>query len=182
MKWITHQTAGVGAALALHLPLEGVVAACLGAILPDKLDQAIAKRSRNPQRTFNQIHRGTTHWFGWWVAILLVACSHLVPPHWQPALLGIGLGGISHVVLDMLTPSGIPLHPFSRKNKLSFKVCLSGRDARPAGLFAGPGNEGAHPSRSPAGHARAAFLGVDRRDATLFSFLCAAYAQQKSLP
>ena len=59
MKWITHQTAGVGAALALHLPLEGVVAACLGAILPDKLDQAIAKRSRNPQRTFNQIHRGT---------------------------------------------------------------------------------------------------------------------------
>lgn len=58
MKWITHQTAGVGAALALHLPLEGVVAACLGAILPDKLDQAIAKRSRNPQRTFNQIHRG----------------------------------------------------------------------------------------------------------------------------
>ena len=73
MKWITHQTAGVGAALALHLPLEGVVSACLGAILPDKLDQAIAKRSRNPQRTFNQIHRGTTHWFGWWVAILLVA-------------------------------------------------------------------------------------------------------------
>ena len=126
MKWITHQTAGVGAALALHLPLEGVVAACLGAILPDKLDQAIAKRSRNPQRTFNQIHRGTTHWFGWWVAILLVACSHLVPPHWQPALLGIGLGGISHVVLDMLTPSGIPLHPFSRKNKLSFKVCSTG--------------------------------------------------------
>ena len=89
MKWITHQTAGVGAALALHLPLEGVVAACLG-------------------------------------AILLVACSHLVPPHWQPALLGIGLGGISHVVLDMLTPSGIPLHPFSRKNKLSFKVCSTG--------------------------------------------------------
>ena len=129
MKWITHQTAGVGAALALHLPLEGVVAACLGAILPDKLDQAIAKRSRNPQRTFNQIHRGTTHWFGWWVAILLVACSHLVPPHWQPALLGIGLGGISHVVLDMLTPSGIPLHPFSRKNKLSFKVCSTGNEA-----------------------------------------------------
>ena len=59
-------------------------------------------------------------------AILLVACSHLVPPHWQPALLGIGLGGVSHVVLDMLTPSGIPLHPFSRKNKLSFKVCSTG--------------------------------------------------------
>ena len=38
----------------------------------------------------------------------------------------IGLGGISHVVLDMLTPSGIPLHPFSRKNKLSFKVCSTG--------------------------------------------------------
>ena len=108
MKWITHQTAGVGAALALHLPLEGVVAACLGAILPDKLDQAIAKRSRNPQRTFNQIHRGTTHWFGWWVAILLVACSHLVPPHWQPALLGIGLGGISHVVLDTAAGMGVP--------------------------------------------------------------------------
>ena len=36
------------------------------------------------------------------------------------------VGGISHVVLDMLTPSGIPLHPFSRKNKLSFRVCSTG--------------------------------------------------------
>ena len=26
----------------------------------------------------------------------------------------------------MLTPSGIPLHPFSRKNKLSFRVCSTG--------------------------------------------------------
>ena len=121
MKWITHQTAGVGAALALHLPLEGVVAACLGAILPDKLDQAIAKRSRNPQRTFNQIHRGTTHWFGWWVAILLVACSHLVPPHWQPALLGIGLGGISHVVFLIGGSLGLAPTVLKRADyKLSF--------------------------------------------------------------
>ena len=42
MKWITHQATAVAAALALHLPAAGVAAACVGAVMPDVLDQRMA--------------------------------------------------------------------------------------------------------------------------------------------
>ena len=117
MKWITHQAAAVGMALVLHLPVEGVLASCFGAVLPDMLDQRVARLTRNPQRTFNRIHRGVTHWFGWWLAIFLVAGLLPLPPHWRAVVLGVGFGALSHIVLDMLNPTGVPLHPFSRKNR-----------------------------------------------------------------
>ena len=132
MKWITHQTAAVAAALALHLPLEGVAAACVGAVLPDVLDQRVAglaggKKTR--QKVFNAIHRGTTHWFGWWLALLLaalVASAPALPPAWRGVPPGLGLGGLSHVLLDMLTPAGVPLLPFSRKSRISLHLCATG--------------------------------------------------------
>ena len=132
MKWITHQATAVAAALALHLPLEGVAAACAGAVLPDVLDQRIAGLAptrRGRQKVFNAIHRGTTHWFGWWLAVCVAAFA-LSPSSLgalgRDALLGLGFGGLSHVLLDMLTPSGVPLTPFSRQNKLSLKLCSTG--------------------------------------------------------
>ena len=39
---------------------------------------------------------------------------------------GLALGGLSHVVLDMLTVQGVPLLPFSRKNRFSLKLCKTG--------------------------------------------------------
>lgn len=126
MKWITHQTAAVGLALVWHLPPAGVLASCLGAVLPDMLDQRAARMTRNPQRTFNRIHRGATHWFGWWLAIFLLAAWLPVPPHVRAAVLGLGFGGLSHVLLDMLTPGGVPLQPFSRKRRFSLRLCSTG--------------------------------------------------------
>ena len=132
MKWITHQATAVAAALALHLPFGGVAAACAGAVLPDVLDQrmaGLAPTRRGQQKIFNAIHRGTTHWFGWWLAVCVAA---LVLPGaslgtlGRDALLGLGFGGLSHVLLDMLTPSGVPLTPFSRQNKISLKLCSTG--------------------------------------------------------
>lgn len=132
MKWITHQATAVAAALALHLPWEGVAAACAGAVLPDVLDQrmaGLAPTRRGRQKIFNAIHRGTTHWFGWWLALcaaVLVLPSSSLGHLERDALLGLGFGGLSHVVLDMLTPSGVPLLPFSRQNKISLKLCSTG--------------------------------------------------------
>lgn len=126
MKWITHQTAAVGMALVLHLPPAGVLASCLGAVLPDMLDQRAARLTRNPQRTFNRIHRGVTHWFGWWLAIFLGAALLPAPPSVRALVLGLGFGGLSHIVLDMLNPSGVPLLPFSRKSRLALRVCSTG--------------------------------------------------------
>ncbi len=129
MKWLTHQSAAVAAALALQLPPAGIVAACVGAVLPDVLDQRLAglagsKRAR--QRVFNRIHRGATHWFGWWLVLLLAGMVLPLPPVERAALLGVGFGGISHVILDMLTPQGVPLQPFSRKGRFSLKLCSTG--------------------------------------------------------
>ena len=39
---------------------------------------------------------------------------------------GASVGGLSHVVLDMMTPQGIPLLPFTRKNRFSLHLCKTG--------------------------------------------------------
>ncbi len=129
MKWITHQAAAAGAALALHLSPAGVAAACVGAALPDALDQLLAGLAPTPrgrQKAFNRIHRGATHWFGWWLALFLAALVSRLPQPGLAVLTGLGFGGLSHVVLDMLTPQGVPLQPLSRKRRFSLGLCATG--------------------------------------------------------
>lgn len=146
MKWFTHQSLAVGAALVLHMPPVGVAGVVLGSVLPDVVDQRLARLTPNPQKTFNRIHRGASHWFGWYALLLLLALLWplLVDAGMAPALprlpglparsaaqvpgllAGVAFGALLHVALDMLTPSGVPLHPFSRQNKLSLKLCSTG--------------------------------------------------------
>lgn len=129
MRWVTHQVAAAGAAILLHLPPAGLAAALAGAILPDVFDQKLAGLFRNRQTAFNRLHRGFTHWPGLWLALLLVSVTlvpHTLGKMLQPVLFGIALGGLSHVILDMLTPQGIPLSPFSRKNRFSLNLCRTG--------------------------------------------------------
>ena len=110
----------------------GVAAACVGAVMPDVLDQrmaGLAPTRRGRQKIFNAVHRGTTHWFGWWLilcAVAFAAPGAQMGPMGRDVLLGLGFGGLSHVALDMLTPSGVPLTPFSRSNKFSLKLCSTG--------------------------------------------------------
>ena len=132
MRWVTHQVAAVAAALIIHLPPAGIAAAFVGGVLPDVFDQKIAGLSRDRQRAFNRVHRGVTHWFGLWLGVL--ALSLVAPPGlpaewfalWRPVCFGLALGGLSHVVLDMLTPQGVPLLPFSRRNRFSLRLCRTG--------------------------------------------------------
>lgn len=130
MKWITHQAGAVAAGLALHLPLAGLAAVCAGAVLPDMLDQrmaGLALTRGGRQRLFRAVHRGTTHWFGWWCLLCAAGFSASgLSDLAREAALGVGLGGLSHVLLDMLTPSGVPLLPFSRRRMLSLKLCATG--------------------------------------------------------
>ena len=44
----------------------------------------------------------------------------------RAVLFGAAVGGLSHVVLDMMTPQGIPLLPFSRRNRFSLHLCRTG--------------------------------------------------------
>lgn len=149
MKWFTHQTLAAASAVALGMPVAAVGGAVAGAVLPDVIDHRLAALSSNRQRAFNQVHRGASHWFGWYAVLLLAA---LAAPEFMPGLLaglknagllpvslgkvaqglvasvlaGVAYGALTHVLLDMCTPSGIPLTPFSRKNKLSLHLCSTG--------------------------------------------------------
>lgn len=73
MKWITHQVVGAGAALLAGLPPLAVGAAWMGSIAPDVIDQKIAGLFPNERKAFYKIHRRTTHWLGWWLAIWIAA-------------------------------------------------------------------------------------------------------------
>lgn len=126
MKWVTHQSLAVAAACVLNMPLEGVLAVWAGSILPDLMEQRFTRLFGNRQKAFNRIHRGWTHWFGVWLLFFIRDPSHPLPPLIGNILFGLGMGGLSHVLLDMCTPAGVPMLPWSREKKLSLKICRTG--------------------------------------------------------
>lgn len=129
MRWITHQTGAILAGLALGLSLPPLAAASAGAIFPDVIDQklsGLAPTKRSRQKVFNRIHRGPSHWFGWWLLLFLASVSIPLPMLWRDILLGFSLGCLSHVGMDLLTPRGVPLLPFTRQGKIALPVCSTG--------------------------------------------------------
>ncbi len=136
MKWVTHQSVAVGAVVLLDAPHAMVGGTILGAILPDVIDQGISRMTPNPQKTFKAIHRGVTHWFGWYLLCALCFVLALWYPRSMGALHvdknlvflvgGLGFGGLFHILLDMCTPSGVPLSVFKPKQRFSFKLFSTG--------------------------------------------------------
>lgn len=150
MRWFTHKSVALAAALSAGASLPLLAGAALGSILPDAADMAIAGRNRS---LFQRIHRGTTHWAGWYLLLLVGAQFWLTPSvatdlagavrSWLPrrlpglppdllhglhsldpallvadALTGIALGALSHILLDALNPSGVPLSPLGGQPRL----------------------------------------------------------------
>lgn len=127
MRWISHQTGALLGAAFLGMPVPAIGAACVGAILPDMLDQKIsglAPTKKTRQKVFNRIHRGPSHWFGWWLAIFLLPLA--MPFAMNDLAAGLGFGALSHVCLDMLTRKGIPLFPFG-SFRLGLGLCSTGK-------------------------------------------------------
>lgn len=130
MKWITHQIGGFLTAIALQLPAAGICAALAGSILPDILDQKLSglgRTRKQRQKIFNQVHRGASHWFGWWLGLLLAPLVWLSPGLAPDIAAGLAIGGLSHVALDMLTTMGVPILPFCRRHKVSLHLCSTGK-------------------------------------------------------
>lgn len=128
MKWITHQAGAVFGALALTLPLPAVFCSALGAVAPDAIDQRLSKMAgRKRQKTFNKIHRGSSHWFGWWLLLFLAALAIPIPSLLRDAAAGFALGSLIHVGMDALTPRGVPMLPTQRKFRLAIPVCSTGK-------------------------------------------------------
>ena len=123
MKWVTHQAGALALALLFKLNPATTAGMILGAVLPDAVEQAVSFKNR---RLFFAIHRGFFHWFGLYgLGLLLIAALPLNP---QTSSLGLGLflGALSHLALDALNPSGVPLLPLAQKPRLKMPLVSTG--------------------------------------------------------
>lgn len=125
MKWITHQSVALMAAFSAGFPLAGIAAAWAGSVIPDVIDQRSANRAFFRQKKFNQVHRKSSHWFGWWLAIWIWSLTGQLGPLPDALVGGFGFGALTHVLLDMCTSHGVPLLPFGRV-RFSLKICSTG--------------------------------------------------------
>ena len=117
----THILAGVLAALYLNLP---VIPAVVGAVMPD-ID---IKRGFPKKRNLFNAHRGITHHII--IPIMLIALSFYLKEMGfsliYKNLLSFSIGYTTHLLLDILTPLGIPYtHKFYPR--ISLKVFRSGK-------------------------------------------------------
>lgn len=102
MKWVNHivLTAAPAALVAPAL----VPVAVLGATAPDWLEW-VSKATGHPIK-----HRGPTHYLALW--IIAAGCFAAVAD-FHGIGLAFTLGGLSHVLADALTVSGVPFSPMS---------------------------------------------------------------------
>ena len=90
----------VAGVLSYHFSLNPVFA-LLGAVLPDK--DLVWGWGKRKKRTLLNSHRGITHHF--FIVPLLFTLYYLYP---YPELLAFAVGYTSHLVMDAMTPLGIP--------------------------------------------------------------------------
>ncbi len=123
MKWITHQAGAL--ALALLFRAEPAVCAGMlgGAVLPDLVEQTI---TRGNKKLFLRIHRESLHWFGWYAGLLVAALAAPLAPRERALAVGVMLGALSHVAMDALNPSGVPLSPLGGSPRLRFPLVSTG--------------------------------------------------------
>lgn len=129
MRWVTHQAGAFVSAFALAMPLVSVGAAIAGSVFPDVIDRNLsnlASTRRGRQRVFNQTHRGSSHWAGWWLGLFLLLLALPLPALPRDMAIGFVFGALSHIFMDFLTTRGVPISPFSRKNNISCRICSTG--------------------------------------------------------
>ncbi len=149
MKWFTHKAVAVAGALAAGAHPGALVAVLVGSVLPDMVDTAIA---RGDQKVWRRIHRQTSHWYGWYLIIILLgfllpterivldllrAADISFPGVSRSALaqvgnigndliVWVGIGGLIHILLDALTPMRVPLYPFGGKKRFGINLVSTG--------------------------------------------------------
>ncbi len=158
MQWFTHKAAALAGAVAAGAPIAGLAGALVGSVLPDMVDRVL---SAGDKRRWRQMHRQSSHWFGWYLVIIVagiwLSSSGLQDSGSTSAvsaalkdfarelglvrgpdvretgsrLLGdlvlwIGLGGLCHILLDGLTPMGVPLFPQGGRRRMGIKLVSTG--------------------------------------------------------
>lgn len=108
------------------VPREFAIAAgCVfGASLPDQTELVFGYSAMNERLSVLR-HRGITHTPWLWIALALVGA--FVRPDWGGLISGLALGAILHIMLDAMSPSGVPLLP--GRARWSIGHLRSGRNA-----------------------------------------------------
>ena len=105
MRWFNHILLAA-APTALVAP-RLVPVAILGATAPDWMEW-LAKLARRPVP-----HRGPTHWVAAWLVAL--AAGATLPAPAGSLITAFAFGGLTHVLADALTVSGVPFSPLSER-------------------------------------------------------------------
>lgn len=106
MRWGAHIAIGAGIGAAID-PLA-IPAAVLGSTAPDWLEY-LSKLFGHPVK-----HRTVTHVCAYWIAGVVFAVAANLGPL-DAHVLGFALGGLSHVLGDACTVSGVPFWPWSTR-------------------------------------------------------------------
>jgi membrane-bound metal-dependent hydrolase YbcI (DUF457 family) len=123
MKWITHQSGALALALLFKADPALTAGMIAGAVAPDMAEHAL---SRGNRRIFLRIHRGILHWFGLYAGALVAIPLLPLSPAEQQAGAGLALGALSHLALDALNPTGVPLLPFRRTPRARVNLVSTG--------------------------------------------------------
>ncbi len=113
MKRLTHLTFGALIGFSLYKWGVGTLCCILGSLIPDMdiyLERRLPKVLK-PIRPRWLEHRGVTHWLG--LPIILILLGFWIG--YQALIFPFALGWISHILLDAMTPMGVPFKPFSSK-------------------------------------------------------------------
>lgn len=105
MRWYNHML--IAAAPCALVAPRLIPLAILGSTAPDWLEW-IAKLARQPVK-----HRGPTHWLAAWLLAFVIALT--LPGPYGGLIAAFAWGGLSHVLTDSLTVSGVPFSPLSER-------------------------------------------------------------------
>ena len=109
MKWFTHKAVAVAGALAAGAHPAALFAVMVGSVLPDMVDTAMA---RGDKKVWRRIHRQTSHWFGWYLIIIVL--GFLIPTQ--------------RIVLDLLRATHITFPGVSPAALAQVRALLSGAE------------------------------------------------------
>ena len=110
MRVLVHQGVGLAAAVAAYaLGVPAVISACsyFGASAPDWME---VPWKSNEHRLSMIPHRTLTHWPVPWFVLVLYAL--LLPPDavlLSHVLIGFSAGSLLHILMDSMTPMGVPV-------------------------------------------------------------------------
>ena len=149
MKWFTHKAVAVAGALAAGAHMGELVAVLVGSVLPDLIDTTVAHGNK---KIWRRIHRQTSHWFGWYIllmllgiffplqdiAIELLRATNISFPgisrdmlekageYGNTLIIWVGVGGLIHILLDALTPMRVPIFPFIGRKRFGINLVSTG--------------------------------------------------------